>query len=161
MSAEECEEVVHVKPCAVAESAEQCVGDAEHLRPCALPPICAEFCSKVTDDVVVQFACDLKQEASMLAWMHFFLMDLCAALKSKENAIHRPKVSSWLKVRRTSKLDGRETFSGTTHAWLALQMELSNTRRSSFPSAVTMLSLPMADPRARCGRLLRDRLRMA
>ena len=73
-------------------------------------------------------------------------MDLCTALKSNESAIHFPNLSSWLKVRRTSKLDGSDTYSGTAHAWLALQTELSKTRRGSFRSAVTMLSLPMAEP---------------
>ena len=29
------------------------------------------FCAKVANNVVVQFACDLKQEASMFLWMDF------------------------------------------------------------------------------------------
>ena len=77
-------------------------------------------------------------------------MLLCAALKSSDNATHRPNASSLLKVRCTSKLEGKLTFSGTLHAMLALHTVLSRTRRGSFPSAVTMLSLPIAEPAGQC-----------
>ena len=77
-------------------------------------------------------------------------MLLCAALKSSDSATHRPNASSLLKMRCTSKLEGKLTFFGTLHAMLALHTVLSRTRRGSFPSAVTMLSLPLAEPAGQC-----------
>ena len=83
-------------------------------------------------------------------------MLLCAALKSNDKATHCPNASSLLKVRRTSRLEGKETFSGTLHAMLALHTVLSRTRRGSLPSAATMLSLPIAEPSGqRCATALR------
>ena len=53
MLAKQCQQVVHVKPGAVAEGCKQCVDHAQHVAAGSLPPICAEFCAKVTDNVVV------------------------------------------------------------------------------------------------------------
>ena len=51
--AEQCEQVVDIQPCAVAEGCQECVHYAEHLASCSLPPVCAELCAKVADNIVI------------------------------------------------------------------------------------------------------------
>ena len=64
------EQVVYVEPGLARVPGEQGVGNAQQEAPDLLPPIGAKFGSKVTDCVMKELACVLKEQAPMLVWPH-------------------------------------------------------------------------------------------
>ena len=85
----------------------------------------------------------------MLARAHLDL--LMRSFKVEASAyLKEARVSSGMSARRTSDAIGKLTRSGVLHLGFTPHTVLSRTRRGSFPSACTTLSLPIATPLCQC-----------
>ena len=85
---------------------------AQKLASDSLPPVCAEFCPKVADCVVVEFGLHLEQQASLLfaVYLDAFVRCLEVERKADKVAVFVVVQKSALHVQRVGKADSLGHF---------------------------------------------------